>query len=207
MGIEYQHALVVEDLTWQPTAAHAKAIEAVMKKYGFTAKGWFAAGSTKKAKGFDSARPDAVLRFGALNGAKAAAITGPSQYDAPDDERYIQGAELHLGMAFKVPSSGETFQVTVKTPPMNGKTKVARSIVSAAAYHEWYAADAKTTPPKTDRTRGWPGVWRSGVLIDCGKDLPASAEDEDAGPLANRAFVDALAKAFGTKLVEFGWIY
>lgn len=54
---------------------------------------------------------------------------------------------------------------------------------------------------------------RSGLILDCGKDLPAIAEEasetpgEGSRPLPNREFVAALENAFGTTLVEQGWIY
>jgi hypothetical protein len=54
---------------------------------------------------------------------------------------------------------------------------------------------------------------RSGLILDCGKDLPSLADEasetpgENTKPLPARAFVADLEKAFGTKLEEQGWIY
>ncbi|MGN6111090.1 MAG: hypothetical protein ACTHU0_38690 [Kofleriaceae bacterium] len=54
---------------------------------------------------------------------------------------------------------------------------------------------------------------RSGLILDCGKDLPSIAEEatetpgENTKPLPAKAFVADLEQAFGTKLVEQGWIY
>jgi hypothetical protein len=49
----------------------------------------------------------------------------------------------------------------------------------------------------------FPGVWRSGITIDCGKDVPEIA---DTRPLPS-ALVRELEQALGTTLVEQGWFY
>lgn len=48
-------------------------------------------------------------------------------------------------------------------------------------------------------------VWRSGVLLDCGKDIPAFAGKSKVMPA--HAFVRNLEAAFSAALVEDGWFY
>ncbi|HSD85867.1 MAG TPA: hypothetical protein VLB44_00075 [Kofleriaceae bacterium] len=136
-------------------------------------------------------------------------VVGPSAYGLKD-RRYIAGTDVILGTDFKVLNS-EEHGFVVATPPKNGRAKVEESYAYAVSQHQVYPASWTTTPPKVTASgyvsppRGFSGVWRSGLIIDCHKDVPTIAEDH--APLPAKGLKTALERAFGTSLVELGWYH
>src|SRR5262245_9655043 len=213
MGVEYAHGLFVVELSWKPTWAHVGKIHDVMMAWKLATKkpGYVELGDAKPKKLKEAAVAKAMpanlrLDYGEVRGAPVESLFGESQYDIDTDDRYIQDVCVVLGVNFQV-LSAETYDIAVKTPPKNGKTEVTSDpFVSSARGSQQYPATWTTTPPTTTRPPGkFTGVWRSGVILDCGKDLSMISEEFD--PLPATKFRSALEKAFGTPLVEQGWIY
>ena len=81
---------------------------------------------------------------------------------------------------------------------------------------EVYPAEAATTPPVVRITAGRPsdaklipkgftGVWRAALLLDCGKDLPAFAGKSNTTP--NRDFKAKVETALGAEVSQMGYFY
>jgi hypothetical protein len=77
-----------------------------------------------------------------------------------------------------------------------------------------YPADRETVAPKTRFevcVDGWPvpdgfrGIWRCGLVLDCGKDLPAFMGKKHQIP--SRKFATQIEKAFDSTLVQIGHCY
>jgi hypothetical protein len=109
-----------------------------------------------------------------------------------------------FGVDFKVLLS-ETCNAEVIEPPRNGSLQVDVSETRGSYSHHSrvYPATWSTTPPLTRAKTAFSGVWRCGITIDCGKDIPAIA---DTQPLPC-ALVRELELVLGTALVEQGFIY
>lgn len=211
MGVEYMHGVFVADTTWRPTWDHVEKVHAVLTTWGFQRdkEAYFeldeSSASPIDAKAARKMPPNFFVSYDTLEGSRAAAIMGPSR--SPDPHRYIMGTQLHLGVDYKVIAHVEGFEVEVTTPPRNKRVPV-----EPLDFHDTYPATVvvypatwETSRPKTDGPKKFDHVWRSALLLDCHKDIPNFAHD--AKPLPARDFVQALEKAFGTKLVEYGWLY
>ena len=178
--------------------------------------------------------PNLLASYDGCEGDVVAKLLGPSAYDGiADADRYIVNVLLCLGVDLRVVQA-ESFDVEVLVPPRNGKTPVPLDEMRPDPGHSLcYPASWSTTPPTAQLStraeiaervasivgRGNPrspapppktrpaftGVWRSGLVIDCDKDVPAIASD--LGDVHLTGFRDELEAAFGTKLVEQGWLH
>ena len=81
-------------------------------------------------------------------------------------------------------------------------------------YADAYPADSDTQPPEAALEASdheWPlpagfqGIWRCGVILDCGKDLPAFMQKSNNLPSAR--FASDIEDAFGAKIVQIGHLY
>ena len=146
-----------------------------------------------------------MVLFDGLDGESVTRVMGASAYDdLADEDRYIQSVMVIFGSDYKVLIS-ETLDAEVIEPPKNGDVTIERaeSRESYSHFAHVYPATWTTTPPRTQAATEFSGVWRCGITIDCGKDVPAIA---DTRPLPC-TLVRELETALGTKLVEQGWFY
>ena len=213
MGVEYSHGIYVEDLHWRPAWEHIEAVRAVLARYGFvpTDPELYVLGDAAEELDDDNLPdmlPDNVMAVydAPEDGAAVARVMGPSLYeDVTHEDRYIQSVTVIFGVDFKVLIS-ETLDAEVLEPPRLGNVPIptAEARASYCAYCHVYPATWTTTPPLTRARTAFPGVWRCGITIDCGKDVPAIADAE--APLPS-ALVRELEVALGTALVEQGWLY
>ena len=214
MGLEYTHGLFVEDLSWRPAWHHVEAVERVLAAWGFPRENpWFSevtenglrpvADATARA---ELARTQLVVSYGSLDGPGVRTLMGASMYPGlADEHRYVTGVDLHLGSNFKVVFA-EGWHAQVTTPPMNGMLPVKPyEDVIGLDSQIIFRASWDTTPPRTDATGDFSGVWRCGLLLDCHKDVPSFAGTN--GKLPAKDFVTQLEAAFETKLVEVGWLH
>ena len=213
MGVEYAHGLFVPDLDWRPTWGHVGAVHEVFAKWKLaTARqkvslheignaGTIAIDAKRAAKAMPA---NLISMYGEIKGGRAVELVGASRYAIKDSQRYISSIMVVLGVDFKLVSN-DSFEVEVTTPAKNGKVpvEIEDDLVTGQPV---FRASWTTKPPNTRRPRGstFSGVWRSGIIIDCGKDLPAIDEGE---PLPAKGFRAGLEKALGTKLVEVGWYH
>jgi hypothetical protein len=204
MGVEYTHGIFVADLSWRPKLEHVAAVHAVLKAWKLASAklGYWNLETDEKLAKPKALPPNALIKFGNVEGKPVEAALGASMYDLDAEGRYCEVA-LILGVDYRV-ISAESYEVRVRTPPKNGAKPVERSYVTGVS-GATYVAKWTTTPPKTKAPGAFPGVWRSGVILDCGKDVPQGCEDE--GFAATAKLHTDLEKALGTKLVEQGWIY
>ncbi|MBL8620823.1 MAG: hypothetical protein JNK64_05950 [Myxococcales bacterium] len=211
MGVEYKHGLFVADLAWRPTAAHVARVHDVLTRWRLVA-----GPPALRDLGEDGGPIDAAalaaelpanlrLTYDGAAGAPVVALMGPSQYGYTDPAmRYLQGVAVTLGVDLRLLSC-ETYPVEVEVPAIDGDAFLELDEYADDEGHPLYRATWATSPPST-RVRGrFAGVWRSAVIIDCGKDLPTLAEGCDA-PLPAAGFRDDLEAALGTALIEQGWI-
>lgn len=213
MGVEYTHGLFVKDTEWRPTWQHVEQIDAVLQRWGFRhAEEAYFALVDENANEIDEAAGRAMpanlmVLYDTLEGKGAAAVMGPSMYpELADDERYIMTTSLYVGSDYKVLQiEGE--EVDVTSPPEAGGEEV-----EPLESHDVLPAEMTVYPgswtskrPRTDGPSSFDRVWRCALLLECDKDVPAIAHD--AGKLPARDFVLELEKAFGTKLVEVGWVH
>lgn len=97
-----------------------------------------------------------------------------------DDGRYLQRIGVVVGKDFRIGPGSESLCIdVVRAPTRDGDDVDAHSEGSCLwEFDDSYPADAATTPPRTridtrgKLPRGFTGVWRTGVMLDCGKDLP-----------------------------------
>lgn len=216
MGVEYAHGLFVADLSWKPSWAAARAVVDVLAAWKLVAPApqvFQVGGETTEiaaARAFQGAMPANVLikSDGTEDKAVVEKIVGASAQDT--DDRYIQSIEIVFGSDFKVLMS-EAHGLVVESPPTHDGMEIEVSDDYTVTWSEIYPASWQATPPTivahgpVKLPRGFTGAWRSGVIIDCGKDVPAIVETGE--PLPAKDLVDALERAFGTKLVEVSWIY
>lgn len=211
MGVEYAHGLFVVDLAWRPAWAHVERVHAVMVRWGLAAgrpafieAGDFDAEPLDEAEVARALPPNLELDYGTVEGDAVARLVGPSRYGLPD--RYIQKLSVVLGVDFKV-LTADGCGIEVVTPPAGADGEELESeLISGLLGSDIFPADWDATPPVTTAPGAFTGVWRSAVLLDCGKDLP-EISDEPGSPLPAAGFRAELEDALGTRLVERGWIY
>lgn len=215
MGVEYSHGLFVLDLMFRPTWDHVVAVEAAMKKWKFVGKDLYdlAEGFAQQLerKAAKAALPaNLMVDYGELEGKPVAALMGESSQGVATKERSLSIAMGFFGVDFKVMTWNETFEVELTTPPKDDGEEIEDYDEDSVPHHHSYPSTWKTKPPKTKVLQGtasdraFKGVWRTGIILDCGQDLPMLAEDNAPLPGGFRA---ALEQTLGTKLVEVGWYY
>ncbi|HEY5924516.1 MAG TPA: hypothetical protein VIV11_22715 [Kofleriaceae bacterium] len=212
MGVEYSHGIYVEDLHWRPAWQHVEAVRAVLARYGFTPMDpeLYVLGDAAEEIEDDAVpeeMPDNVMAvYEGPEGEAVTRVMGPSLYEeVTDEDRYIQSVTVIFGVDFKVLFS-ETIDAEVIEPPRLGNAIIETSEARASysPFSHVYPATWATTPPLTRSRTVFPGVWRCGITIDCGKDVPAIGEAEAPLPCP---LVRELEAVLGTSLVEQGWFY
>lgn len=201
MGVEYTHGIFVADLDWRPTWKHVEAVRAVLKRWQFDDEVSYRADGVEIDERAAKEMPNGlrVIAAGPVGNA-ATRLMGPSQSRTADAARNVCSAELHLGSDLKI-TQVEGAEVDVTSPPFeNG---MAIEVDEDFEYpFVRYRASWSATPPTTSGENG--SVWRCGVILDCGKDIPAIAEPMDPLP---SSFVRELEAALSTELVEIGWLH
>ena len=223
MGVEYKHWFIAGNLNWTGDEDAARRVHDVLCDWGLAADAptlYSLDGGRKKRLrgklGQLAQPPDNLMaEYPEIESESVAKIMGPSYY--PEDEigpRYFQNIAVIIGTDFRVYDGHETTYTEVTDPP----TTKGKSIKPYSEFlpHSFdvYSADSKTAPPTTTfevSVDGWPvpvgfrGIWRCGLLLDCGKDLPAMMGKKHRVP--SRKFASQMEKAFGTKLVQIGHYY
>lgn len=230
VGVEYKHFLLVEDLGWIGDQEAAVRVHELLQRWGladapptlFSLDG----GKKKKLKPQlgKLKKPPANLRIEyetvdaeSMKDEQAIErIMGPSFHDEDATlARYFQSIALVVGTDYRIHEWSERTSTKVIEPAMEGGKAVGALRLGYAGPDdcaEVYPASASATAPKAKFSADrWPapkkfsGVWRSGLVLDCGKDLPGFMEK--SYQLPGKDFTKELAKAFGTKLVQLGHFY
>jgi hypothetical protein len=207
------HGLFVADLAWRPAYEHVEKVHAVLEKWNLAnGRELYVSGEPVTEASIKRAMPDNLhAAYEGAEGAAVVAVMGESQYGLGEDTRYLQSVSVVLGVDIKV-LRAESFDFAITKPAMEGKKKLELDdfydeVGSHAVFRAtWNTALPKLGTPKRHGVMDFSGMWRSGIVLDCGKDLPEIAEEQDR-PLPATAFHADLEQAFGTKLVECGWIY
>jgi hypothetical protein len=206
MGVEYAHGIFVADLMWRPTWRHVDAISELLTSHGFAPQEpalYELAGEPEPLDERGDLPPNLFLAHDGLEGGPVRDLLGPSAYDdLSDEDRYIQWVGAVFGVDFKEVLA-EGLDDAVIAAPREGDSAIEpddREV--GVGWQRVYPATWSATLPTLRR----PGaIWRSGLVIDCGKDVPAIAKG--GARLPARGFVEAIERALGTKVVELGWIY
>jgi hypothetical protein len=210
MGIEYKHGLFVVDLMWRPTWAHVESLHEVLVRWKLTRQRSLLCDIDEGGMPIEEAAAVARLPlnlridYDQCSGEPVVAVMGPSQYGLAASDRYLQGIAVVLGVDFKVLQC-ETYPVVIEVPPIDDDDWVEADEYADPGGMTLYRGSWAATPPTTKVTGTFSGVWRSGVILDCGKDLPTLSE-ECRHPLPAQAFRAELEEALGTRLIEQGWI-
>lgn len=224
MGLEYTHYIFVDDLSYIGTPATAMALEAVLTKWGLVSGSptmrSLDGGKAKKLRqsSLDKVPADIsnlLVEYPFTEADTIADIMGPSEYDDVNS-RYIQKLVLLVGSDYRVYNGQETASTTVTAPPQkNGKdVKPYKPNYDISYYSDAYPADSETEPPKAELEpdlhewplpKGFCGIWRCAVILDCGKDLPAFMQKTNKLP--STKFASDIRKAFGRKIVQIGHLY
>jgi hypothetical protein len=224
MGVEYKHYMFVDDLSYVGTLATAVAIDSVLTEWGLVSgsptirsldggKGKLLCQSSLEKIPADIA--NLLLEYPYTEGDTIENIMGPSDYDDVDS-RYIQTIAVLVGSDYRIYNGDETAYTTVTAPPQkNGKeVKPYEPNYDIYYYADAYPAESKTEPPKAilePDLHDWPlpkgfcGIWRCGVILDCGKDLPAFIQKTNNLP--STKFASDIRNAFGGKIVQIGHYY
>jgi hypothetical protein len=191
MGLEYAHGILVADLRWRPTWRHVEAVSAVLERAGMHRE------TPLDPRGELPA--NVALTYAEITGSRVHEIVGPSRYiGVSEHDRYILDVVAVFGVDFKQPITEEYGDDIIAWPD----TPLADTSDRRVRTQFVYPATWESRLPRARR----PGLfWRSGVVLNCGKDAPALL-DEDR-QLSDRALVRELESAFETPLVELGWIY
>lgn len=139
-----------------------------------------------------------------------AELMGPSYF--PENqigERYFQRIRFVVGCDFRLFPSNETYYVQLIAPPTQNGIAVLPHPDRLS-----FPANASTPAPVTQvhldeycqdaLPEGFTGIWRTGLELDCGKDLPRL---EMGQSLPYRPFVADPEEALGTCVVEIGYLY
>ena len=224
MGVEYAHYLLVRDPGWFGDIEAARRVHAVLEQWQLVGgePELFAldGGQQRKLKGqlMTLKRPptNLLVRYPTVEGGPTVAeVIGPSYYsDVGDEWRYFQRISTVVGTDFRIGPESESLYIEVVHPPTrdgDGVDPYPESLDLRGIYQS-YPADRSTFIPVTrieargDLPAGFTGVWRAGVVLDCGKDLPRM-DPYGFGVRVNERFRTDLEAAFGTLLVEVGQVY
>ncbi len=208
MGVEYSHGLFVADTSWLSSWRHVEQIHAVLTRWGFRrADPPFFALDGDDCDEIDAATvarglpPNLMVVYDSLEGAAVPKVIGASMHKSlADSDRYIMSTLLYLGADYKVvQAEGEEVEIhtTIGADP---------DFVSAMpTVVEVYPATWTTPRPTSNGPSDFDRIWRCGLVLDCNKDVPAIATKAEKLPA--RDFVRQLEEAFGTRLVELGWLH
>ena len=168
-----------------------------------------------------SVNPGAGVAFvyAGVKGQSVARIAGASLNDVPTEERYTMRTTLVVGDDYRVHWSSDSIYFELVTPPTSNGIPISANededpfeILFAMSF----PSEGATSPPivkaqveeHAKHNIAWndyQGFWRSALVIDFGKNLPAFVEDKHALPA--RDFVAAVAEAFRGRVVEVGEFY
>jgi hypothetical protein len=224
VGVEYAHYLLVRDSGWAGGIEVARQIHTLLDRRRlvsgepevFELVGGVERKLRSRLMTLTAPPSNLLVRYPHVDGGRAIAdVIGPSHFgSAYDAERYFQGISLVIGTDFRVGPCSESLFVEVVRPPARSGRDV---VPYPQGSHLWefddsYPADVAALPPETrieargETPAGFTGVWRAGVMLDCGKDLPR-IDAFGFGVRVSDRFAAELAAAFGTHLVEVGRIY
>jgi len=212
MGVEYAHGLFVDDLGWRPTWAHVERVHEVLVRWRLAAERPSLSdlgedgGPLDEATALAQLPANLRLSYPGAHGAAVVAVMGPSQYGYTDPaRRYLQGIDLTFGVDLRLLAC-ETYPVAVEVPAIDDDAFLDLDEHADDAGFPLYRASWAASPPTTRVKGSFRGVFRSAIILDCGKDLPTLAE-ECVHPLPAADFRQQLEAALGTSLVEQGWIH
>lgn len=202
MGIGYEHALLVTDLTWRPTKARAEAVHSTLVAWGLASQErkpelFEVEGSkSKKIAGSRIVKSgqlpdDLVLRYPPAEGEAVGRVMGPF---VNEEEEWASGPgiwggmTLVLGRDFKVLEGADygPFGARLRGAAETYTNRDLRGSLGLAA--TWSSSPPATTvslrDPRTGealanapaRLREFTGVWRSGLWMDFDKAYPSFAD-------------------------------
>jgi hypothetical protein len=220
MGVEYEHWFFVRDLAWTGDKATAERVHALLHAWGLVAAKPtifdLAGGKSKKVtrslRDAAAIPPNLLLVYPFVETPRAEEIMGPSAYPPESiGPRYFQALNLVLGTDHRLLAAHERGLAELVRAPRRGGAEVKPYPANDARVPAHLTFPDGPAPEATlslegDAPTGLSGVWRSGLGLDCGKDVPAFPT-ERYGPIPCREFVSALEAAFGTQLVEVGWFH
>lgn len=224
MGVEYAHYLLVRDPGWLGDIEVARRVHAVLERWqlfgGEPELFELVGGRRRKLRNrllaIKHPPTNLLVRYPHVDGGLAVAdVMGPSRYDTvEDDSRYFQRISIVVGTDFRIGPDSESLYIEVARPPTHDGDDVAPYPEGSCLWEfdDSYPADGSTLAPVTrieargKLPPGFTGVWRAGVVLDCGKDLPR-IDSHGFGVRVNEQFRVDLEAAFGTKLVEVGRVY
>jgi hypothetical protein len=227
MGVEYKQFLIPADPTFIPQNNILIKIDALLSKWNL---------KTGNPKLFDLANGEkkpihqdlGSIQFGhgvtveypGIEGELVREIVGPSYYDTVSDEdRYVEKIILIVGTDYRIHSSSSEVYVEVIKPPIEDGKPVepyGESDRYILFYAEAYNCSINATPPevhisveekeKVIGEQNFLGFWRTALILDFGKDLPALS-DKYLFKLENEKFLSELEQAFESPLMHIGEIY
>lgn len=224
MGVEYAHYLLVRDPGWFGDIEAARRVHAVLEKWrlvgGEPELFLLEGGKRRKLRNrlltIKQPPTNFIVRYPHVDGGPAVAeVIGPSYYcDVDNEERYFQRISIVIGTDFRLGPYSDSLYVEVTRPPNHDGDDVPPHSDGSCLWEfdDSYPADRNTSAPGTrieargKLPRGFTGVWRAGVVLDCGKDRPRF-DQHGFGVRVNERFRTDLEAAFGTKVVEVGRVY
>jgi hypothetical protein len=223
MGVEYAHYLLAADPNWVGDVETARRVHEALKRWQLVSEPpqlfELLGGRTRKLHDALDAlkKPPAnlLVRYPFVSGVPTIAdIMGPSFYPASEiGDRYFERISLLVGKDYRIGPMDEELYMEVVQPPTR-KGQEVQPHNSDDIYpecHSSYPGDDGTVPPvlrlePPERfPPGFTGVWRCGLMLDCGKDLPRGADSRSVR--LNQNFTAGIEAAFGTPLVQVGTIY
>jgi hypothetical protein len=224
MGVEYRHFIVAHDPAWLPQADTAIRLDAVLRNWSLVSNDPrifdLTDGEMRPMHGLlPEADPGAglALIYPELRGSAVKSVVGPSYYEE-EHERYLQSVSVVVGTDFRIHWSTEAICFTVNEPPHDGATPIEpyQAEQHLYLYGEAYKANTATLPPQVEVDIYAPhrshivwskysGYWRGAVVLDCGKDLPKLVDGRHTLP--SQAFLQQIADAFRSSIIEVGEIY
>ena len=223
MGTEYKHYIFVDDLAYIGTPATATALESVLTEWGLISGAptirSLDGGKAKKLRQASLNKvptdiANLLIEYPVTEADAIAEIMGPSEYDDVDS-RYIEKLAVLVGSDYRVYDGFETAYTTVNSPQrimpktLNATNRITTLITMQMPIpltlqpisNSCLEADLDDWPlPK-----GFCGIWRCGLILDCGSDMPAFAQKKNKLPSAK--FASDVCKAFGQKTVQIGHYY
>ena len=221
MGVEYQHYFFVLDLAWEPDLPTARRVHEFLDHWSLVSGApkicSLDEGRTRelngRIEGMRSLPSNLLLWYPHVTGVpRIEEMMGPSYYPPAEiGERYLQRIMLVLGTDYRLFHGHELAYAELIEPVKDAGKPVKPFHREEAPYAigEAFPAKPSTRAPKTRLRANRPeqqrllpeeftGTWRSGLILDCGKDLPAFAEKTNVLPSAT--FARELEDAFGTSL-------
>lgn len=223
MGVEYAHYLLVRNTNWIGSLEIARRIHSILESHHLVAGTpdlfELRGGRKRKLRGrLDTLKAlprNLLVRYPRVDGGSAVAeVMGPSYYPSIGaSDRYLQQVSLVIGTDFRIGPSSEALFIEVVRPPFQNGNAVPpyEQPDCMWEFDDSYPADGSTHPPQTriQAVRkvpvGFTGVWRAGLILDCGKDLPKIGEHGELE--INPQFVEEIRTAFEADLFQIGRVY